>query len=150
MSGAYPLCPLLSHPTPRSSIMQLSISTTSCVFFPVGSRHDLTAPCTVKGCMNLVTIIERIFHADNRLHKTKGFSSFFTYACFVFNCSLYSTPSIVAAATFLCIRTCGYRFLPGCFSPLVSAVRWLFCNFSHYAWVFPCNCLDFPPYLRAP
>ena len=146
MSGAYPLCPLLSHLTPAPL---------SCSFqYP---PHHVCFSCRLPPRYDRASYSQRLHVPcdDNRAD---------------FSCRQSAPQSKKALAAFSCMPAwfltvpyilcpdsrsrhisshtdIRYRFLPGCFSPLVSAVRWLFCIFSHYAWFFPCNCLDFPPYL---
>ena len=148
MSGAYPLCPLLSHLTPAPL---------SCSFrYP---PHHVCFSCRLPPRSDRALCSQRLHEPcdDNRED---------------FSCRQSAPQSKKALAAFSCMPACfltvpyilrpdshslhisshtdiRYRFLPGCFSPLVSAVRWLFCIFSHYAWGFPCNCLDFPPCLRS-
>ena len=148
MSGAYPLCPLLSHLTPAPL---------SCSFrYP---PHHVCFSCRLPPRSDRASCSQRLHGPcdDNRAD---------------FSCRQSAPQSKKALAAFSCMPAwfltvpyilrpdsrsrhisshtdMRYRFLPGCFFPLVSAVHWLFCNFSHYAWVFPCNCLDFPPYLHS-
>ena len=146
MSGAYLLYPLLSHPTPAPL---------SCSFrYP---PHHVCSSCKLPPQSDRASCSQRLHEPcdDNGVD---------------FSCRQSAPRSKKALAAFSCMPACflavpyilrpdsrshhisshtdiRYRFLTGCFSPLVSAVRWLFCIFSHYAWFFPCNCLDFPPYL---
>ena len=148
MSGAYPLCPLLSHLTP---------DLLSCSFrYP---PHHVCFSCRLPPQSDRASYSQRLHEPcdDNRAD---------------FSCRQSAPQNKKALAAFSCMPALfltvpyilrpdsrsrhisshtdiRYRFLPGCFSPLVSAVRWLFCISSHYAWFFPCNCLDFPPYLRS-
>ena len=146
MSGAYPLCPLLSHLTPAP----LSYS----FRYP---PHHVCFSCRLQPQSDRASYSQRLHEPcdDNRAD---------------FSCRQSAPQSKKALAAFSCMPAwfltvpyilrpdsrsrhisshadIRYRFLPGSFSPLVPAVRWLFCISSHYAWVFPCNCLDFPPYL---
>ena len=148
MSGAYPLCPLLSHLTPAP----LSYS----FRYP---PHHVCFSCRLPPQSDRASCSQRLHEPcdDNRAD---------------FSCRQSAPQSKKALAAFSCMPACfltvpyilrpdsrsrhisshtdiRYRFLPGCFSPLVSAVRWLFCISSHYTWFFPCNCLDFPPFLRS-
>ena len=145
MSGAYPLCPLLSHLTPAP----LSYS----FRYP---PHHVCFSCRLPPQSDHASYSQKLHEPcdDNRAD---------------FSCRQSAPQSKKALAAFSCMPAwfltvpyilrpdsrslhisshtdIRYRFLPGCFSPLVPAVRWLFCIFSHYAWFFPCNCLDFPPY----
>ena len=149
MSGAYPLCPLLSHLTP---------DLLSCSFrYP---PHHVCFSCRLPPQSDRASCSQRLHEPcdDNRAD---------------FSCRQSAPQSKKALAAFSCMPAwfltvpyilrpdsrslhisshtdIRYRFLPGCFFPLPSPVLQGFCIFSHcacYAWSFFWNCLDFPPYL---
>ena len=149
MSGAYPLCPLLSHLTPAPL---------SCSFrYP---PHHVCFSCRLPPQSDRASCSQRLHEPcdDNRAD---------------FSCRQSAPQSKKALAAFSCMPAwfltvpyilrpdsrslhisshtdIRYRFLPGCFFPLPSPVLQGFCIFSHcacYAWSFFWNCLDFSPYL---
>ena len=148
MSGAYPLCPLLSHLTPAPL---------SCSFrYP---PHHVCFSCMLPPQSDRASYSQRLHepYDDNRAdfscrqsapQSKKALTAFSCMPAWFLTVPYILRPDSRSRhiSSHTDIR---YRFLPGYFSPLVSAVRWLFCISSHYAWGFPCNCLDFPPYLHS-
>ena len=124
MSGAYPLCPLLSHLTPAPLSYSFRYPPHHVCFscrLPPQSDRASYSPTLHEPC------------DDNRAD---------------FSCRQSAPQSQKALAAFSCMPACfltvPYILRPDSRSRHISSHTDI-----RYAWVFPCNCLDFPPCLRS-